>query len=260
MSAPARHGQAFLCALQFLTQIPVKLAGVPDTRTQGLAMLYYPLVGLLIGALLWFSALLTTGLPGQVQAALVLLLWCALTGGLHLDGLADSADGWMGGLGDRERTLRIMKDPHIGATGVTALLLQLLLKWSLLMALLPVGNGLALLLAPMAGRMSALLLLSTTPYASRSGIASDMLGGLRNRPVYMLVIAVALLLLVAGWLWLALPVLLFWLVRRATQRRLGGATGDVAGALIELTETVVLLAALIGASYFASITPLTGLG
>lgn len=239
------HQQAFLCALQFLTQLPVRLAGVPDGRVQGLAMLYYPLVGLLIGGLLWCCAALTLWLPPAVQATLVLLVWCVLSGGLHLDGLADSADGWMGGLGDRERTLRIMKDPHIGATGVIALLLQLLLKWSLLSALLPAGNGWVLLLAPLAGRTQALLLLATTPYASPGGIASAMLAGLDRRAVRWLALGVALLLLATDWRWLALPALLFWLGRRAMLKRLGGATGDTAGALIELTETALLLAALL---------------
>jgi len=239
------HQQAFLCALQFLTQIPVRLAGVPDSRIQGLALLYYPLVGLLIGVLLWLCAALTGWLPVAVQAALVLLIWCVISGGLHLDGLADSADGWMGGLGDRQRTLSIMKDPHIGATGVIALLLQLLLKWSLLQALLPLDSALALLLAPTAGRALALLLLATTPYASPGGIASGMLAGLNPRRLYPLLTVMGLILLWAGWLWLALPALLFWGWRRAQLARLGGATGDTAGALIELTESAVLLAALI---------------
>ena len=259
MNGLKRHQQAFLCALQFLTQVPVRLAGVPDQRTQGLAMLYYPLIGLLIGVLLWLCAAVSSALPVQVQAALLLLVWCAISGGLHLDGLADSADGWMGGLGDRERTQKIMKDPHIGATGVIALLLQLLLKWSLLTALLPMDNGWGLLLAPIAGRTLALLLLAVTPYASRGGIASQMLAGLDKRQVYLIAALVALLLLFAGPLSLLLPALLFWVWRRMMLVRLGGATGDTAGALIELTETAVLLAALISAVYFASMEPLTGL-
>lgn len=218
-------------------------------------MLYYPLVGLLIGTLLWCCAAFTSALPIQVQASLVLILWCVITGGLHLDGLADSADGWMGGLGDRERTLKIMKDPHIGASGMIALLLQLLLKWSLLVALLPVDNGLALLLSPLAGRTLALLLLATTPYASRNGIANGMLAGLNKHQVYPISIGVGFVLLVAGWLWLALPALLFWLGRRAMLARLNGATGDTAGALIELTETAVLMAALLSGVYLIGSAP-----
>lgn len=254
------HRQAFLCALQFLTQLPVRLAGVPDSRIQGLAMLYYPLVGLLIGALLWLCALLTAPLPPAVQASLVLLVWCVISGGLHLDGLADSADGWMGGLGDRSRTLQIMKDPHIGATGVIALLLLLLLKWSLLSALLPMGHGWVLLLAPVAGRAQALLLLATTPYASPGGIASRMLSGLDRRAVRWLSLGVALLLLAIDWRWLALPAVLFWLARRAMLRRLGGATGDTAGALIEVTETALLLAALLAGGALPAAALTHGLG
>ncbi|KEA65122.1 Cobalamin synthase [Marinobacterium lacunae] len=239
-----RQLDAFACALQFLTLIPVQLSAPPDRRTQALAMLYYPAVGGLIGALLCLGARLTTGLPLELQATLLLLLWCGVTGGLHLDGLADSADGWMGGLGDRERTLAIMKDPHIGASGTIALLLQLLLKWSLLMAVLPQEGGwLALVMAPVAARASALMLLVQTPYARRGGIASEMLQALSITAVVILVAVIALVLLLISPLWLLLPVSLYWAGRALMLRRLQGVTGDTAGALIELSESALLLAA-----------------
>lgn len=250
MNTLKRHGLAFGCALQFLTLIPVRLPGVPERRIQALAMLYYPLVGLLIGVLLGLTAWLSAAFPVELQATLVLLVWCGVTGGLHLDGLADTADGWMGGLGDRVRTLAIMKDPHIGATGVIALLLQLLLKWSLLLALPGQSAWIALLLAPAAGRAAALLLLATTPYARSGGIASDMLGGLSRRRVYWIAAVVGLGLLWAGLLWLLLPACLLWGGRALMLRRLNGATGDTSGALIELTESLVLFAAV--CSYFAT--------
>jgi len=238
-----RHLRAFVHALQFLTLIPVPSSGLPDRRLQALAMLYYPAVGLLIGALLCLGAWLTAALPGVLQATLVLLLWCALTGGLHLDGLADTADGWMGGLGDRERTLAIMKDPHIGATGVIALLLQLLLKWSLLLVLLPQTDWWVLLLAPVAARTAALLLFAHTPYVRRGGIAGEMLAELSDTAVYVLAAAVSLLLLLIHPLWLIVPGVLYGLARLAMMRRLRGCTGDTAGALIELSESALLLAA-----------------
>ncbi|GAA0793370.1 adenosylcobinamide-GDP ribazoletransferase [Marinobacterium sediminicola] len=237
------HWRSFLCALQFLTLVPVRLPGVPDAATQARAVLYYPLVGLVLGASFAGLATLSQGLPDGVQAALVLLLWCALTGGLHLDGLADSADGWMGGLGERERTLRIMKDPHIGATGALALMLQLLLKWSLLQALLA-GNSLwPLLLAPVVGRSAAQWLLLTTDYARPGGIASG-LRQIPHQPVWLTAAVLAWVLLGLHPLMLLLPLLLFWWLRRLMLARLQGYTGDTAGALIELTEVALLAAGL----------------
>ena len=237
----SRHWQAFLCALQFLTLIPVRLAGMPTAETQARAALYYPLVGGVLGCVLLLTAWLLAGLPAAVTAALVVTLWAGLTGGLHLDGLADSADGWMGGLGDRERTLAIMKDPHIGASGALALMLQLLLKWSAVTALLASGQLWPLLLAPLAGRASALALLATMDYARPGGIAVPFLAALSTHKALYGVAAVGLLLLLINPL-LLLPVPLVLLLRRLMLRRLGGTTGDTLGATIELAETALLLA------------------
>jgi len=240
-----RHWQSFLCALQFLTLIPVRLSGMPDGATQARALLYYPLVGAMIGLGLMLLALGVQGLPTGLAAALILLVWTGVTGGLHLDGLSDSADGWMGGLGDRERTLKIMKDPHLGASGALALLLLLLLKWSAITALLDAGLLWPLLLAPLAGRGAALLLLATTPYARREGIASTMLPGLQQRHAIAIGgAAVVLLALYSVWLPLCL-LLAGYGLRTLMLRRLGGTTGDTAGALIELIEALLLILAVV---------------
>ena len=239
------HRQAFLCALQFLTLIPVRLSGMPDGATQARALLYYPLVGALIGLGLLLLALGVQGLPTGLAAALILLVWTGVTGGLHLDGLADSADGWMGGLGDRERTLKIMKDPHLGASGALALLLLLLLKWSAISALLDGGLLWPLLLAPLAGRGAALLLLASTPYARSEGIASAMLPGLQRRHA-IAVGGVVVVVLTLYSVWLPLCLLLAgYGLRTLMLRRLGGTTGDTAGALIELTEALLLILAVV---------------
>jgi adenosylcobinamide-GDP ribazoletransferase len=241
----SRHWQSFLCALQFLTLLPVRLSGMPDGATQARSLLYYPLVGALIGLGLMLLALGMQELPTGLAAALILMVWAGVTGGLHLDGLADSADGWMGGLGDRERTLRIMKDPHLGASGALALLLLLLLKWSAITALLDAGLLWPLLLAPLAGRTGALLLLATTPYARREGIASTMLARLQHRHAIAIGGAVVVLLALYS-LWLPLCLLLAgYGLRTLMLRRLGGTTGDTAGALIELIEALLLILAVV---------------
>jgi adenosylcobinamide-GDP ribazoletransferase len=199
----------------------------------------------LIGLCLLLLATVLQGVPTGLSAAVLLLVWAGLTGGLHLDGLADSADGWMGGLGSRERTLEIMKDPHLGASGALVLILVLLLKWSALSALLSVATLWPLLLAPVAGRGAALLLLVTTPYVRSGGIARDMLPRLQTRHALWVCAAVILLLGLFG-LWLPLCLLLAGAgLRLLMLRRLGGTTGDTAGASIELIETLLLVLAVI---------------
>ncbi|SIQ50494.1 adenosylcobinamide-GDP ribazoletransferase [Marinobacterium stanieri] len=237
------HWQAFLCALQFMTLLPVRLAGMPDAATQARAALYYPLVGLCLGLVLVVAANLLAGLPTAVAAAVLVALWAGLTGGLHLDGLADSGDGWMGGLGDRERTLRIMKDPHLGASGALVLMLQLLLKWSLLNALLEQSLLWPLLLAPLVGRAGALALMVTTPYARADGIAAPFLDQLSPCKALTVVAIAGLALLLLQPLGLLLSIALFWLLRRLMMQRLGGTTGDTLGAQIELLETLMLFSA-----------------
>ena len=235
--------QAFCIAAQFLTQIPIRLKRYPDLRTQGLSLLYYPLVGAFIGLALMGFAWILNEQSNFVQAALVLILWVLLTGGLHLDGLADSADGWMGGLGDQQRTLVIMKDPCIGAIGTLALVLLLLLKWSTLITLLTANQFLPVIVAPFIARLAAILLLAITPYVRAQGIASQMVENMPKRGIYLLVVAAAVVLAGLNILWLVVVAALFVLVRRAMLQRIKGVTGDTAGALIELLEAGVLMAA-----------------
>ena len=126
---------AFALALQFLTRIPILFNFVASDRQLGQSVLFYPLIGLLIGSVLWLLAFGFGDTSTGLKAALVLTGWVWLTGGLHLDGLADCADAWVGGLGSRERSLDIMKDPAAGPSAVVLLVLVLLLKWTALMAI-----------------------------------------------------------------------------------------------------------------------------
>jgi adenosylcobinamide-GDP ribazoletransferase len=203
-------------------------------------------VGLLIGGLLaGLSGALDPVDPG-VLAALVLAVWVLLTGGLHLDGLADTADAWLGGQGDRARTLAIMKDPRSGPAAIVALVLVLLAKFAALQALLAGGEALyPLLLAPVLGRTVIVLLLVTTPYVRPAGLGTPYAQYLPRLSCGALVVlvAVGVVLLLGGPGGVLLAVLgvgflgfRYWLLIQ-----LGGATGDTLGAACELTEAAVLL-------------------
>ncbi|MGW7774666.1 adenosylcobinamide-GDP ribazoletransferase [Pseudomonas machongensis] len=235
----------FWIALQFLSSLPVSLPGMPEPRQMGRSLLFYPVVGLLFGLLLWAASSLLMGVAAPLQAALLLTLWVLLSGALHLDGLADSADAWLGGFGDRERTLQIMKDPRSGPIAVVTLVLVLLLKFCALWVLVERGAGAWLVLAPVVGRAAMLGLFLCTPYVRAGGLGSALAEHLPRRAAGWVLLGSALACLVlGGWLalWLLLvAALVFAFLRRQMCRRLGGTTGDTAGALLELLELTVVV-------------------
>lgn len=232
-------------ALQFLTRLPVTLAGMPTPEQNGRSLLFYPLVGLLIGVLLLAAQFLLSEVAVLLQAALLLALWVGISGGLHLDGLADSADAWVGGLGDKERTLSIMKDPRSGPIAVVVLVLLLLLKFAALVVLLENGSGLLLLLVPWLARSLLPLLFLTTPYVRAGGLGQALAEHLPRRQLPWVLAAHVLAMLLLGWaalLALLVAGSVFLWLRGLMLKRLGGTTGDTAGALLELAECAVLVA------------------
>lgn len=235
----------FWIALQFLSSLPVRLPGMPAPQELGRSLLFYPAVGMLFGSVLMALNLLLDGTPLFLHAALLLAAWVLLSGGLHLDGLADSADAWLGGFGDRERTLTIMKDPRSGPIAVVTLVIVLLLKFTALLALIETRHSLGLLLAPVIGRAAMLGLFLGTPYVRAGGLGQALADHLpRSQAFKVLGITAIACVLFAGWSGveavLAATAGFFWL-RRLMLRRLGGSTGDTAGAMLELLEVLVLV-------------------
>lgn len=239
--------QPFLIALQFLTQLPVRIDPQPSNQIIGRSLLYYPLVGLIIGALLAGLGWLLNSSPALITAALLVTAWVILTGGLHLDGLADCADAWIGGMGDAEKTLAIMKDPACGPAGVAAILLIILLKLTALHALITTDHWIALFVAAIIGRTLLPVLLLTTPYVRRNGLGYILSACQPKRLSIIVVAATTIFILLATklyGLWLIISAsALFLVLRHLMIRRIGGTTGDTAGALVEVTETTVLLTA-----------------
>lgn len=241
-----------LIAVQFLTCVPLGRQTrdrAPTPQEVGASLLFYPLVGLLLGALLvgLHGLLLKLSVPAPLCAALLLVVWVSVTGALHLDGLADSADAWIGGGGNRERTLAIMKDPCCGPMGVTAVVLVLLIKFAALHVVCAGAQPWPLVLAPLLGRMALPLLFLTTPYIRPGGLGSALAAHLPRRATTALLAACTVALLAVGTAAIVALVAalgIFLVVRAALLRRLGGSTGDTAGALVEVTEAFVLVCAI----------------
>lgn len=227
-------------ALQFLSSLPVRLRRMPTPAETGQSLLWYPAVGLLFAALLSGLDAVLAGSPVLLHAAILLAVWVTLTGGLHLDGLADTADAWVGGYGDRERTLAIMKDPRSGPMAVIALVLLLMLKFVALVAAIQAGHA-QWWMVPVLGRAALLGMFLTTPYVRAGGLGEALANHLPRRAGWW-VMAVCLL---AGWLSLGSVLLagiaVFTGLRWLLMRRLGGTTGDTAGAMLECLEVVLLV-------------------
>lgn len=241
-----------LIAVQFLTRFPLRLDRAATGPESGRSLLWYPAVGLLVGLPGACMAALAVhvGHARLLAAALAVLSTALVSGGLHLDGLADSADAWIGGGGDKARTLDIMQDPRSGPMGVAAIVLVLLLKFAAIAELIAAGTPWPVAYAAALGRGAIALLLATTPYVRRGGLGEQMAAHASRLGAA----AVLLALFALGAIWLGLRTTLAsvgavavvgGLLRRMLLARLGGTTGDTAGAMIELLEATALIAALL---------------
>lgn len=212
----------------------------------GKSVAWYPAVGFLLGLILGLASIVVTTLFNDwISAALVLTLWVWLTGALHLDGLADSADAWLGGLGSKARTLTLMKDPTSGPIAIATLILLLFLKLACLQALLQAEQSWVILWSLIFARCNAVLLLIHTPYVREKGLGADLKEILSKKSCYV-VIAVfgcmsLLALGVASLLSMCVSAVALLSLRHLMLRRLEGCTGDTLGALIEFSETLILL-------------------
>jgi len=239
-------------SLAFLTRLPVgPLSQIRDDDMQR-ATAFFPLTGYLLALLtlvpaagigLWSFHTTGTQLSvpkGFLLAALAVAALAWLTRGLHLDGLADMADGFGGGF-TPERRLEIMKAPRTGSFGVTALSLTLLVKTAALASLFGESHFLSCATALVLSRLTLTLLTALGRYPRPSGTASSMMGkiafrhvvtaGVLTTPVLLIpggLIAAGVMGLVSVWVW------------RTSNRLIGGITGDVLGACCELGETLGL--------------------
>lgn len=230
-------------ALRFLTVLP--LPGLPPPSAAGMvaALPWLPAAGLVIGALLlpvgWLAGLAWGELA---RAALVVVAWGAITGGLHLDGLSDTFDAVLSWR-SRERKLEIMKDSRIGAMGAIAIVAVLLLK-VVFLAEAGAAWWQAALLAPALGRWADLYGIVWFPPAAEGGLGRAFHDQVRRPDLYLATagaaLAAGLVAGAAGLVAMLLALACARLLARWWTRDLGGLTGDTYGALCEIAEVVVV--------------------
>ena len=235
----------YLISLQFLTIIPLPFNTRCENEDLGRSTAFFPLAGLTIGAMLVaINWLIAPWLARPLTDALLITALSAITGALHLDGLADVCDG-LAARGGRERFLAVMKDSHVGAVGAVGLVLGLLLKWQALLAV-PTGHKWqALLLFLVLARFGQVQTIVFARNARQDGLGLAMISGagtVQLLVTWLLALAASWLLLGTGGLIVLFAVMIStWLLKAWFQRRLGGITGDVIGCINELNEILALI-------------------
>ena len=239
-----------LAALGLLSRLPVPVDGQKAAARGAAAAWAYPLAGLAIGAIVAGVASLAfaVGLPMPMAAVLALAASVIVTGAMHEDGLADSADGLWGGW-DKGRRLAIMKDSHIGVYGVSALALSFLIRWLALSGFIAIGlHWFAILTAAMLSRAAMVWVMAALPHARTDGLSHTVGRASVLAAVIALVLALMMTLYawdIAGLLAAAVAAITAILCAAIARAKIGGQTGDILGAVQQMTEMAVLLALIV---------------
>ncbi|OGV97546.1 MAG: cobalamin 5'-phosphate synthase [Nitrospinae bacterium RIFCSPLOWO2_02_FULL_39_110] len=241
----------FLLSIQFLTIINIQNSRGTDyeKRLRG-TTIFFPFVGLLIGIILFLTAKLSSLLlPLSVSDALVLIVLIIITGGLHIDGFADTIDGFAGGK-DKENILIIMKDSRIGTFGVTGLIMFLMTKYLAIQSLPVDSKYLILTVMPVFGRWSVLPMGLLFEYARTGGGTGKAFAGSIKLKEFIIgtilsSVIIVSLLGVKGFLMIAVIFIATLIIGRYSENRIGGITGDVFGATIEINELITIIMALV---------------
>lgn len=235
--------KSFIAALGFLTRIPMPNTEI-NSKQWKKSVLHYPFVGVIIGSILVLSSYTFTIFSSFLASILILTVWVWITGGLHLDGWMDLADG-IGSNRSKERMLEIMKDSRVGAMGVIAALLLFLLKVGAIHELFILHSTLFLLIPTLLARFILLIAIHYFPYVSNEGLGTGLKEFVTTRKIMIwfsvILTFVYLLFSIKGMMVIIASLLIGFLFLHYISRKLGGLNGDCYGATIEWTELVTLL-------------------
>ncbi len=242
-----------ITAMQFLTIVTVRKEYQDEERSFARSIVYFPVIGFLIGFAMINAdkLMLLAALPQTIANIFLVAFSVLITRALHVDGLADTLDGLMGGY-DAQSRLAIMKDSRLGTAGATGIFFVLLLKYSALNNLFESEKAVALLTAPLLARWAQTLMIYNTEYGREEGMGKAFVGHLRASGMAatsILAIALSAFVVVrmdvrSVALFLCMivgVVLLTYIGRWFLIRKLGGVTGDAIGAVSELNEVYVFL-------------------
>ncbi|WP_423909727.1 adenosylcobinamide-GDP ribazoletransferase [Candidatus Spongiihabitans sp.] len=243
---------SFLCAAKFLTRLPLGKELEHPAALSGDTVVWYAPVGMLIGILMtaiaWFLSQWIQ-LPPSIVGIVVLITWVGITGALHLDGLADCGDAWMGGH-TAERMLEIMKDTSCGVGAIVAVALVLLVKLSALSVLLAQGDWMLLIFPPVIARIALSIVICSMPYIRSEGIGWSLQSNVSTKEIGISGLVLSLVLCMVSFQSFIIAAIAsaiaFLLIYRCFIKPVKGATGDIYGALVETVEAFVLVGLVVG--------------
>jgi adenosylcobinamide-GDP ribazoletransferase len=235
--------KSLVLMIQFLTKFPVPINLKVDDADFQRGIVWFPLVGFLIGGSMFLIYTMTSLVwPTFVTVVLLVAFQIFITGGLHLDGLADTFDG-LYSYRNKEEMLEIMKDSRVGTNGVLVLIVAILLKTTLLFNLISQDYLWVIILMPVFSRSMGVFLAYIGVYARKKGMGGFFIGHTTlSRLILAMVICLLLSLIYWKSLFLIPLMLLFtWLYNFHVKSKIDGITGDVIGAWIEMSEIIFLM-------------------
>jgi cobalamin 5'-phosphate synthase/cobalamin synthase len=234
--------KGFALAVSMLTTVPFFKVHDFYKGINGYAVMFYPLVGFMLGCILWaIHSILTPYIPSMHAGVIIFGLWVLITGALHLDGFSDTIDGLYV---SKERALEVMKDPHTGGMGMIISVTFLILKASSL-AYLEAFYLLPIVL--MLSRLNAVLAIYFYPYISPNGMATLAKQEFKKSQMQIAFFYSLLLVwLCSVSLLIVSSLLILFIVKLFFMKRYGGFSGDIYGFMIEVTELILLNVILFG--------------
>ncbi len=232
--------KGFILMLTFMTRFPVNYSFEFNREDFVKGIKYMPIIGLIIGACLYPITFMSGKVAPSVMAILVLMAYLMITGGLHLDGLADVSDGLFS-CRDKERMFEIMKDSRIGAFGVIALIFYFIS----MLVLLGLSEATTILIFPLVGRAVAMMVCSVSKYARLAGLGKDVVDETTYRHgigamifVVLMIMGLKQYILLGGFI---ITSIIIGCIVRSIHNKLDGITGDVVGMTIECSQVIFLL-------------------
>ena len=232
--------------IQFMTRIPVFVNVEYDEEELGKSIKYFPLVGAIIGIFLHGINILAGKITEnrQIAAIIIIIAEIFITGLIHIDGLADTADGLFS-YAEKEKILEIMKDSRVGTNGAVALILYFMTKVILLSEIRPEY----IILYPVISRLSTSINAGLGEYARKNGMSNGIIGknGKKEAGISIIITMILsfIILKAKGLIILIFAILFILLLMKGVKRKIGGITGDTMGASLELTSILVLLAGVV---------------
>ena len=253
--------KGFLLLLSFMTRLPMPNLKYEEEKL-GKSMKFFPLVGIIIGFILLVFTLGISYLSKNLTVSVLPLTVIVITGGLHLDGLADTFDGIFS-YRSKQKMLEIMKDSRIGSNGVLALILYFLIKFVLLFSIASEYGGeylmFAVLTYPVASRLCSVVSCASAPYARATGMGKmfadntklfDVIIAFVLTVAYIFVSLIDKKIMLINFIIILILIFISYGFSKLIERKIGGITGDTLGALVELTSLLYLFLILYLPSFF----------